>query len=328
MDLTLNQQAISLAALMFLRGTPSFESNLHNDERAALQLLKQAKAVVAGLVNSSDAECAFCGLYRGPIFRTDEGLMVQCPDCGPFALDPASQRNWRLDEEWLIRKLRGALDISPHAAATQIVDGVWDIGRYKKRPVVLARRIDLVERHGLRIFHGPEPRSQSWVITPRPLVRHPLEPLAGTATWWQLEDRFALHGQVLRLLDPDHGESVNIVQESIPGMAVHGPFSEDFGWVHLEDWPHGPIRLTDAQSRVFEALWQNRNRAQSSEFIMRAAGLDSEKPMDVFKLKAANRGDPVYEGPLHAYEQLVSRQRRLGVYKLTWMGRNVPQTDL
>jgi hypothetical protein len=40
--------------------------------------------------------------------------------------------------------------------------------------------------------------------------------------------------------------------------------------------------------------------------------------MDVFKLKAANRGDPVYEGPLHAYEQLVSRQRRLGLYRLVW----------
>jgi hypothetical protein len=52
----------------------------------------------------------------------------------------------------------------------------------------------------------------------------------------------------------------------------------------------------DAQARVFSALWEHRERAQSSEFIMRAAGLDSEKPMDVFKLKAANRGDPVHEG--------------------------------
>jgi hypothetical protein len=232
----------------------------------------------------------------------------------------ASQHSWRLDDEWLIRKLRGALDISSQATTAHIVDGVWDIGRYKKRPVVLARRIDLVERHGLRIFHGPEPRSQSWVITPRPLVRQPLDPLAGMATWWQLEDRFALHGLALRLLDPDQGEKADIRQDNIPGVAVHGPFSEDFAWVHLEDWSHGPIRLSDAQARVFAALWEHRDRAQSSEFIMRAAGLDSEKPMDVFKLKAANRGDPVYEGPLHAYEQLVSRQRRLGLYKLTWMG--------
>lgn len=318
MELTPNQQAISLAALMFVRGSASFESSLHDEEMAALHVLKQAKAVVPGVVNSRDAVCAFCGLYRGPIFRSNEGLMVQCPDCGPFALDPASQRSWRLDNEWLIRKLRGALDISPHTTTTQIVDGVWDIGRYKKRPVVLARRIDLVERHGLRIFHGPEPRSQSWVITPRPLVRSPLEPLAGTATWWQLEDRFALHGLSLRLLDPDQGERVDELHDNTPGVAFHGPFSEDFAWVHLDGWPHGPIRLTDAQARVFAALWEHRDRAQSSEFIMRAAGLDSEKPMDVFKVKAANRDDPVYEGPLWAYNQLVVRQRRLGQYRFSW----------
>lgn len=318
MELTPNQQAISLAALMFVRGSASFESSLHEEEMAALHVLKQMKAVVPGVVSSRDAVCAFCGMYRGPIFRSDEGLMVQCPDCGPFALDPASQRNWRLDDEWLIRKIRGALDISPHTTTTQIVDGVWDIGRYKKRPVVLARRIDLVERHGLRIFHGPEPRSQSWVITPRPLVRAPLEPLSGTATWWQLEDRFALHGLALRLLDPNQGEKADDLHDNIPGVAFHGPFSEDFAWVHLEGWLHGPIRLTAAQARVFATLWEHRDRAQSSEFIMRAAGLDSEKPMDVFKVKAANRDDPIYEGPLWAYNQLVVRQRRLGQYRLAW----------
>ena len=316
MELTLNQQAISLAALMFVRGSASFESSLHDEEIAALQVLKQVKAVVPGVVNSQDAFCAFCGLYRGPIFRTDDGLMVQCPDCGPFALDPASQRSWRLDDEWLIRKLRGALDISPHATSTQIVEGVWDIGRYKKRPVVLARRIDLVERHGLRIFHGPEPRSQSWVITPRPLVRQPLDPLAGTATWWKLEDRFALHGLALRLLEPDQGEKADALQDGIPSVAVHGPFSEDFAWVHLDDWPHGPIRLTEAQAKLFSVLWKHRNQPQSAEFLMMEARLGSERPIDVFKLKTSNRGDSRYEGPMHAYEKLVTRQRRQGLYRL------------
>ena len=316
MELTLNQQAISLAALMFVRGNASFESSLHDEEIAALQVLKQVKAVVPGVVNSQDAICAFCGLYRGPIFRTDDGLMVQCPDCGPFALDPASQRSWRLDDEWLIRKLRGALDISPQATTAHIVDGVWDIGRYKKRPVVLARRIDLVERHGLRIFHGPEPRSQSWVITPRPLVRSPMEPLAGTATWWHLEDRFALHGLALRLLDQDQGEKADALQNGIPSVAVHGPFSEDFAWVHLDGWPHGPIHLTEAQARLFAALWLHRHQAQSAEFLMREAGLASERPMDVFKVKASNRGDPRYEGPLQVYKTLVIRQQRNGLYQL------------
>ena len=315
MDITQNQQAINLAALLFVRGGFSMESGLHDGEISALHVLKQVKAVVAGQINTSDALCAFCGLYRGPIFRNDDGLMVQCPDCGPFRLDPASQRSWQLDDEWLIRKLRGALDIAAHSSVSPIAQGVWDIGRFKKRPVVLARRIDLVERHGLRIFHGPEPRNQSWVITPRPLGRLSQDPLAGIATWWHLEDRFTLHGMALRL----HGEDPDTVVDAngavIP-VAVHGPFSHDFSWVYLDGWPQGPIRLTEAQARLFAVLWDHRNQAQSAEFLMRKAGLSSEKPMDVFKLKASNRDDPKYEGPLYVYEKLVIRQRRHGLYCL------------
>lgn len=315
MEITQNQQAINLAALLFVRGGFSLESGLHDAEISALHVLKQVKAVIAGQVNASDAMCAFCGLYRGPIFRSNEGLMVQCPDCGPFRLDPASQRSWRLDDEWLIRKLRGALDIATHSTVSPIAEGVWDIGRYKKRPVVLARLIDLVERHGLRIFHGQEPRIQSWVITPRPLGRLTQDPLAGTATWWHLEDRFALHGMTLRLLGDDPDAVVDANGAVIP-VAVHGPFSQDFAWVHLDGWPQGPIRLTEAQARLFEVLWEHRNQAQSAELLMRQAGLASEKPMDIFKLKASNHGDPNYEGPLHAYEKLVIRQRRHGLYRL------------
>ena len=315
MEITQNQQAINLAALLFVRGGFSLESGLHDGEISALQVLKQVKAVVASKVNATDAMCAFCGLYRGPIFRSDDGLMVQCPDCGPFRLDPASQRSWQLDDEWLIRKLRGALDIAAHSTVSPIAVGVWDMGRYKKRPVVLARRIDLVERHGLRIFHGPEPRNQSWVITPRPLGRLTQDPLAGAATWWHLEDRFALHGMTLRLLGDDPDAVVDANGAVIP-VAVHGPFSQDFTWVHLDGWPQGPIRLTEAQARLFEVLWEHRNQAQSAELLMRQAGLASEKPMDVFKLKASNRGDAKYEGPLHAYERLVIRQRRHGLYRL------------
>lgn len=84
----------------------------------------------------------------------------------------------------------------------------------------------------------------------------------------------------------------------------------------LADWPYGPIKLSEAQSRLFAALWKHRNEPQTAEILMRAAGLDSERPIDAFKVKAPNRGDPVYEGPRQAYEQLVSRQRRLGLYQL------------
>jgi hypothetical protein len=93
--------------------------------------------------------------------------------------------------------------------------------------------------------------------------------------------------------------------------------------VHLEGWPHGPIQLTEAQSRLFAVLWEYRHQAESAEFLMKHAGLASDKPMDVFKVKSANRGDPLYEGPIQAYEQLVSRQRRLGLYQLALVQSNV-----
>jgi len=120
----------------------------------------------------------------------------------------------------------------------------------------------------------------------------------------------------LRFLDLDQGEKVDIRQDNIPGVAVHGPFSEDFAWVHLKDWPHGPIRSTEAQAHLFAALWKHRNQLQSAEFLMREAGLGSERPIDVFKLKASNRGDARYEGPMQVYKTLVIRQRRNGLYQL------------
>ena len=153
-------------------------------------------------------------------------------------------------------------------------------------------------------------------MTPRPLGKIPVDPLVGTATWWQLEDRFALHGMALRLLDEEQDVVVDPM-DGVIGAAVHGPFSEDFMWVHLDDWPHGPIRLSEAQARLFAALWAHRHQPRSAEFLMREAGLDSARPIDVFKVKAANRGDALYEGPLIVYERLVVRQRRLGLYRLT-----------
>ncbi|MDT7522578.1 hypothetical protein RAE21_09195 [Rhodoferax sp. TBRC 17198] len=53
MEITQNQQAINLAALLFVRGGFSLESGLHDGEISALHVLKQVKAVIAGQVNAS-----------------------------------------------------------------------------------------------------------------------------------------------------------------------------------------------------------------------------------------------------------------------------------
>jgi hypothetical protein len=74
--------------------------------------------------------------------------------------------------------------------------------------------------------------------------------------------------------------------------------------------------LTAAQAAIFAVLWRYQGQPQSAETIMSKAHLSSDKLIDVFKVKAANKNDPTYEGPMHAYETLVVRNRRLGLYSL------------
>lgn len=98
--------------------------------------------------------------------------------------------------------------------------------------------------------------------------------------------------------------------------ARNGPFSEDFRWVHLPDWPHGPIALSLKQAAVLRSMWSFGGKPQVAERIMVRAGSQSDKPMDVFKLKSVNKGDPRYEGPLYAYRKLVQVNRQEGTYAM------------
>lgn len=74
--------------------------------------------------------------------------------------------------------------------------------------------------------------------------------------------------------------------------------------------------LTPSQAKLFKALWKHRGDAQSTAVIMMTAGLNSDRPVDLFKIKPRNRGNPIYEGPLQAYKKLVDRHKRLGMYQL------------
>lgn len=117
-------------------------------------------------------------------------------------------------------------------------------------------------------------------------------------------------------------DSVGSHNNNDPAWARFGPFSKDFRWVHLSDWPHGPILLTEGQSAVFRALWYFRGLPRNAEAVMEKAGLASQKPADLFKIKVENKGDPVFEGPLRAYRTLVEVRRRSRTYALrsavTW----------
>ena len=247
-----NKKAMALASLLLTRGGYSYERSIPKTQVNGLKILIELKAVVPGPLDSRYASCSFCGLYRGPVFRCDGEMHVQCPDCGPYKVDLSEQRNWAVDIEWLIRKLRAALNIPAHISVQKLHEGVWQIGVNKKRAVLLAQRIELVVANALHLFHGKTPRPDSWVITPRPLGRTSSDPLSGTAIWWHLEDRFAIHGNGLRLVGEGSDELNLVVQPKL--AAVHGPFSETFEWVHMPDWSSEPVRLTAAQAAIFEAV--------------------------------------------------------------------------
>jgi hypothetical protein len=139
-------------------------------------------------------------------------------------------------------------------------------------------------------------------------------PFAGGIEWLPLEERFTVYGGGIAYIRP--GATPEPAVAADPWTPVHGPFSADFGWVTLDDWAHGPIRCTDGQAAVFSALWSIKGAEVGGERIMTRAGQDSDKPIDVFKVKTANKGKPEYEGPLHACRALVKSNRRQGVY---WM---------
>ena len=101
-----------------------------------------------------------------------------------------------------------------------------------------------------------------------------------------------------------------------PKRSVNGPFSADFKWATLPDVQATPIRFTDGQAKVFEALWSFKGAEVDGERIMQRAGQKSDKPIDLFKIKSRDKGKPEYEARLAAYVALVVTQQRAGLYSM------------
>ena len=219
-----------------------------------------------------------------------------------------------LDEDWLRRKLRLALSIESRDGIDALGDGVWRLGDSRCLPVLLARDLIRLWREPalldrVRVAGGP-----IRVITPKPRETRGA-PFGPGVEWLALEDRFAFYGGGISFIGMS-GEPPG-PQASDPTTPVKGPFSADFRWVTLPEGPHGPIRLTEAQAAVFEALWSFKGEPRTAEQVMRRAGLDSAKPIDVFKVKTRDKGKPEAEGPLVAYRALVQVvQGRPGLYSM------------
>lgn len=310
-----NATAWALACRLFGDEGPTIESALSDVERNGLSALADLKAVKPQKLDLRFVLCPYCQLLRGPVVDGGSGLVCECPDCGSVQMDRHDTRAWVLDSDWLIRKLRAAFNVPPQQGHLSVISGVWRIGSRQRQPLILARSLDHVLQHPSSLSRaGARSANPPWLIAPKPLHDIDGDLFGGSVVWLPLEERFSLYGGNVQFIEP--GMAI-VSRDDGSARAVNGPFSADFRWVHSADWPHGPIALTEAQAAVFKALWHYKGQSQSAEIIMNKAGLDSTKPIDVFKVKSQNKGDPKYDGPLHAYKTLVTTNQRAGTYAMS-----------
>jgi hypothetical protein len=138
--------------------------------------------------------------------------------------------------------------------------------------------------------------------------------------WLALEDRFAFYGGGISFIGARGEQSP--VQAVDPTTPVHGPFSADFKWVTLPECSAEPIRMTEAQAAVFRALWSFKGEPMTADRVMQRAGLESGKPVDVFKVKSRDKGKPEVEARLAAYHSLVVSEQRSGLYETPRAGKS------
>lgn len=309
MKLSRNAAAWELVCQRWQSGHHWFHDAIAPAQRSAHEHLVELKAIKPVAVNQPFALCGHCGLHTAQVYRENAALRMQCPECGPVAVAARELKAWVVHEEWLIRKLRAALNVPVHQEVVRITTGIWRIGTHQRQPVVLARRLDLVLQEASVLEPG-RGAGTPWLITPKLLRGGDRDRLAGGASWFPMEERFTLYGGNVNFIEP----GASIGEETHDSMeAAHGPFSADFRWVRLQGGGD-PIELSAAQAAVFKALWDFGGQPQEAHLVMSRAGLASDKPVDVFKVKAQHKGDARYEGPLRAYKALVKTNRRAGSY--------------
>ena len=305
-------EAWSLVCRLFAGGTYVLRSSLSPRDVAALSVL--GKAVKPTTVDQSFVLCPHCQQHRAQVWGDGRGgRMCRCPDCGPVAVEAKDGMALALDEDWLRQKMRLALGIESRDGIHDLGDGVWRLGDARRSPILLARDLTRVLHEPALLDRVRVAGGDIRIITPRPRTTRG-SPFGPGVEWLALEERFTFYGGGIAYILP--GASPEPIGAADPWTPVHGPFSADFRWVTLDDWHHGPIRCTDGQAAIFRSLWSFNGAEMDGERIMKRAGQESDKPIDLFKVKTANKGKPEYEGPLHAYRALVESNRRQGLY---WM---------
>ena len=272
--------AWALVCRLFAGGTPVLRATLSPREVSALSML--GKAVRPTVVDQFFVLCPHCQQHRAQVWGDGRGGRIcRCPECGQVPVEASDGAALAFYVYCFWQKMSHALDIESRDDIDDLGDGAWLLGNARRSPVLLAR--DLT-----RVLHEPSlldrvrvAGSNIRVITPRPRTTRG-SPFGSGVEWLALEERFTFYGGGITFIP-----SVPSVAPAVadPAAPVNGPFSADFKWATLPDVQAAPIRFTDGQAKVFEALWSFKGAEVDGERIMQRAGQKSDKPIDLFKLR-------------------------------------------
>lgn len=303
--------AWALICRLFAGGTPVLRPMLSPREAAALSIL--GKAVRTTVVDQSFVLCPHCQQHRAQVWGDGRGGRIcRCPDCGPVTIEAADGAALALDEDWLRQKMRLALGIESRDSIDDLGGGVWRLGDARRSPVLLARDLTRVLHEPALLKRVRVAGGDIRVITPRPSTTHGA-PFDMGVEWLVLEERFTLYGGAITFI-PSGPSAAPAVMD--PAAPVNGPFSADFRWATLPNISDAPIQFTQGQAKVFEALWSFNGVEMDGERIMQRAGQKSDKPIDLFKIKAKDKDKPLHQARLAAYGALVVTQQRAGLYAM------------
>jgi len=304
--------AWALVCRLFVVGTPVLRASLSPREVSVLPAL--GRALQPAALDQRFVLCPYCQQHRAQVWGDGHGgRTCHCPECGPVSVAADDVAALVLDEDWLRQKLRLALEIESRDGVADLGAGVWRLGDSRRSPVLLARDIVRLWREPPLLDRVRVAGGDIRVITPKPRETRGA-PFGAGVEWLALEDRFDFYGGGISFIGaPGERSPVRAVDPTVP---VHGPFSADFKFVTLPDWPDGPIRCREGQAAVFKSLWSFKGEPMTAERIMDRAGLDSDKLIDLFTVKAHAGAKPEAEGPLAAYRPLVVTQRRQGLYSM------------
>lgn len=276
--------AWNLACRLFESGQPIRSALLSQADLVGLRAL--GSAVRPAGAGGGMVLCPCCAQHRLLVINLGKGRQCRCPDCGPVDVGAGDFDAWAIDDAWVQRSLRRALDLQSRDGINQLDDGVWRIGGARQSPVVLSRDL-------MRIWKAPglldRVRVRGGIVRLITPVAHGVYglPFGADVQWFPLQERFVLYGGGISMIGlPDEPSSIlspEPVASTNPTSPVHGPFSEDFRWVTVPQIQDAPIRLTPTQAAVFRALWHLKGQPVPGLRVMKAAGSRSTKPGDLFK---------------------------------------------